>query len=347
MGSKTNLLLLIGATLCLTSALQAEDTPFLTADMYGWQLEKEDISYGDKSYMWMDMYTPKQKGDNDPNALDLKPVLIHCHGAGGTPEKDMYITRYFAKSGYVGFSIEYGKNKPNLFNYFKGVNFDDGINPAEQTKIEKAQAAVQEWRENIAECVNHVRENWKEYGIDPNRVVLSGGSQGAYLATQTAYDEALFGDNPVNSVLSLRGGSFAGGCMNKDYAPHFTDHALDTTYDDVPIFIAHGNKDKTNLHEASVMLNEDLTNQGVTTKFITLDKCGHSARDISKNPPIYNPTTEYKNGTHQDKTNGTPFEQNLAFFYDHLDLANINVPEPSTFAFLGLTLLGACSRRRK
>ncbi|HJW30308.1 MAG TPA: alpha/beta hydrolase, partial [Saprospiraceae bacterium] len=68
--------------------------------------------------------------------------------------------------------------------------------------------------QDVKRAIAWMRENAEQYGIDPDQIVLGGGSAGAHLALQAAYtaDDTLFTpielkgkDLSVNSVISLYG----------------------------------------------------------------------------------------------------------------------------------------------
>lgn len=91
-----------------------------------------------------------------------KPVIVFFHGGGFTKSNLTYTqfqhqAHYFSTIGFVAICAEYR------------TAYDDGFSPIHS--IQDAKAAIR-W----------VRQNHKKLGIDPNKIVVSGGSSGGYIA---------------------------------------------------------------------------------------------------------------------------------------------------------------------
>lgn len=118
------------------------------------------------------------------------PVMIFIHGgAWRTGKRSDYLPYLidYAKKGYITATVSYRLVKQAIF-----------------------PAAVQD-----ANCaVKWIKSHAGEYGIDPNRVVIIGGSAGGHLSLMVGYagEEELFnedclceGDSKVNVVIDLYG----------------------------------------------------------------------------------------------------------------------------------------------
>ncbi len=100
-----------------------------------------------------------------PGEREGAPVLIFMHGGGlnnGDKRRVQHIGRRFASEGFVTILNNYRLTPPN----------------AHPDHIEDAAAAFA-W----------VYRNISEYGGDPNRIFVAGGSAGGYLSALLAYDD--------------------------------------------------------------------------------------------------------------------------------------------------------------
>ncbi|WP_372948156.1 alpha/beta hydrolase fold domain-containing protein [Mariniphaga sp.] len=125
----------------------------------------------------MDFYRPK-------NADGPLPLLLFIHGGGWRSGKRsdylVYLTS-FAQKGYMTATVTYR---------LKG----DSIYPA----------AV----EDVTEAVEWLFKNGENYGYDPNRIALIGGSAGAHLAMMAGYGwenpaSQHTGEKPANRVKAV------------------------------------------------------------------------------------------------------------------------------------------------
>ncbi|HEY1172860.1 MAG TPA: alpha/beta hydrolase [Verrucomicrobiae bacterium] len=103
-------------------------------------------------------------------AGDQRPCFLTIHGGGwrgGEPRRMYPFAVYFAERGMVGISMEYRLVTT------KGTNtvFD----------------CVKDGRS----AVRYIRAHAKELGIDPNRIVVNGGSAGGHVAASTAMFEGV------------------------------------------------------------------------------------------------------------------------------------------------------------
>lgn len=105
----------------------------------------------------------------DHKTSDKRAVFITFHGGGWVNRDARYFypfADHFAQQGIVGVSVEY-----RLHDKDADVSVFDCVKDARS-------------------AVRYVRKHASELGIDPNRVIVSGGSAGAHLAAGTAlFDE--------------------------------------------------------------------------------------------------------------------------------------------------------------
>ena len=103
-------------------------------------------------------------------ASDKRPCFLTIHGGGwtgGEPRRMYPFAAHFAKQGLVGISLEY-----RLFN-----------KPAGSTPFE----CVKDGRS----AVRYLKAHAAELGIDPAKIVVSGGSAGGHVAAATALFEGV------------------------------------------------------------------------------------------------------------------------------------------------------------
>jgi acetyl esterase/lipase len=154
-----------------------------------------------------------------------------------------------------------------------------------------------------AEAVRWVRANADDYKVDPSRIAIGGGSAGASTAMMAAFREiSSIGPNAhVSVVLDLWGASAV---------PFLFNLISDVDKDDPPVFIVHGDADKTVLPSNSLALESRLNSVGVVNRFQPIPGAGHSCFD-----DYWNYIPEY-----QDIT----VDQDCAqFFYTHLNLVSL------------------------
>lgn len=104
----------------------------------------------------LDIYKPKNVEDN-------APLLVFIHGGGwkGGKRSDYLIYLLdFAKRGYITATVSY--------RLLKDSSYPGCV-------------------EDLRDAVNWFFENGKNYGYDPDRIALIGGSAGAHLALLSAY----------------------------------------------------------------------------------------------------------------------------------------------------------------
>lgn len=111
------------------------------------------------------IFDPKSKANKHPVFM-----IIHGGGwTGGEPRKFYPIAEHFARKGMMGVSLEY-----RLLNKKQGTTVFDCVKDGRS-------------------AVRYLRQHADELGIDPNQIVVSGGSAGGHVAVGTAllnFDEA-------------------------------------------------------------------------------------------------------------------------------------------------------------
>ncbi len=113
---------------------------------------------------------------------DRRPVFLTIHGGGWTGMKPRYFypfAKHFADLGMVGISVQY-----RLCNPKQGVTVFDCVKDARS-------------------AVRYVRSHAAELGIDPERIVVSGGSAGGHLAASTALFDGMDQEGDDTSVSCM------------------------------------------------------------------------------------------------------------------------------------------------
>ncbi len=223
------------------------------------------------------------------NPLSLKPtpVVLHIHGGGwnhGTKESQTGFSSYF-KAGFAVVNVEY-----------------------RLVQIATAPAAI----EDIRTALHYIKENSKKLNINPDKIVIEGGSSGAHLALMGGLLEnnrlfdtncsgeldmkvaAIISNYAPSDLPSLLTNSTLTNSLTKwlgDKAnnPEFVASVSPLTYikkSSPPVFIVHGNADKIVPYSQSVELQKKLNESGVYNEFITVDGGGHGSFEKEKKTEI-------------------------------------------------------------
>jgi len=196
---------------------------------------------------------------------DKVPVVVFFFGGGwtsGTPKQFYEQCRYFAEKGIVAISAEY-----RVYNKHNTTPFD---------AVSDAKSAIR-W----------VRKNAKELGINPNKIVASGGSAGGHVAACTAiiegYEEAdedssisskpnaMILYNPVLDTTEKGYGMAKVGEERKtDISPN---HHIKTGI--VPTLLFHGKADKTVPFENAERFNVLMDKSGNICQLESYEGKGH------------------------------------------------------------------------
>jgi acetyl esterase/lipase len=167
----------------------------------------------------LDIYKPKNVESN-------APLLIFIHGGGWSKgERSDYLIYLvdFAKRGYITATVSYRLLKDSPY-----------------------PGCV----EDIRDAVNWFYENGENYGYDPKRIALIGGSAGAHLALMAAYEW----EETKSDSAKIPGINYRIKAVVDIYGPVdlTTDYARNQSL--VTSFIAHSYTDRPDLYkEASPM----------------------------------------------------------------------------------------------
>ena len=158
-----------------------------------------DLEDQHETALKLDLYRPSD------DAATRRPAIIWVHGGGFAKgdkgdEPGAYMSKQFAKLGYVAVSINYRLLSGPRCSAAKGLGaacFNAGVEA-----VRDGQAAVR-W----------LRANADQYGIDVDRIAIAGESAGAIVAAGVGVssDLATEGSNPgyssaVRAWVSISGG---------------------------------------------------------------------------------------------------------------------------------------------
>jgi acetyl esterase/lipase len=287
MQSKTKIsfyLTFFGIMISLTSVAQIKDTvvpkPVAIPEGYSAQL---NVVYT-KVNGWegrADLYLA-------PKAIKPTPIVINIHGGGwrsGVKETQGGFNPFF-KAGFAVANMEYRLSGQA-----------------------SAPAAIEDTRCMLMYIIN----NAKQLNIDPNKIVIMGGSAGGHLALMAGLlgNDHRFDTNcpgteniKVAAIIDKYGimdvWDWTYGPEHKSSSPKLWlgDKANDTefiksvspisyvTKNSPPIFIVHGDADPTVPYQQSVDLFKKLQELSVKSEFITVQGGGHGKFDKEKNNEI-------------------------------------------------------------
>ncbi|MEY4054304.1 MAG: hypothetical protein RL034_1222 [Bacteroidota bacterium] len=213
----------------------------------------------------MDLYLP-------PSSGKPTPVIINIHGGGwnhGTKEEQGGFTPYF-KAGFAVANIEY-----------------------RLTSQATAPAAIEDTRCALIYLI----KNANALHLDPNKIVIMGGSAGGHLALMGGllqnnhiFDTNCMGVENINVAAIIDKYGIA-DVNDWAYGPYIKSKSatnwLGTKKEDQnfiksvspiswvkstspPVFIVHGDADPTVPYQESVALHQALLAAGVKTEFITI-----------------------------------------------------------------------------
>ncbi|WP_207421137.1 alpha/beta hydrolase [Desertivirga brevis] len=220
----------------------------------------------------MDIYVPRQSGRK-------RPLIIFIHGGGwvhGKKEQETDFAMFFEKN-FVVANIEYRVAR-------------QAVAPA---AIEDSKCALQ-----------YLIANADTYKIDRKKIVIMGISAGGHLALMTGLTakDAIFNDgctatpdkkSKVAAIIDVSGISDLNqwdalkktGSASRDWLDgreadiSFLHGLSPISYirkSSPPVFIVHGNKDRTVPFEQSKLLNLKLQRVGVPTEFKEVKNGGHA-----------------------------------------------------------------------
>ena len=175
-------------------------------------------------------------------------------------------------------------------------------------QVATAPAAI----EDIRTTLHYIKENAKKMNINPDKIVIEGGSSGAHLALMVGLLEnnRIFDTNCsselgmkvaaiisnyapsdlpsllINSTLTNSLTKWLGDKANNS---EFVASVSPLTYikkTSPPVFIVHGNADKIIPYSQSVALQKKLNETGVYNEFITVEGGGHGSFEKEKKTEI-------------------------------------------------------------
>lgn len=281
----------MAAMLSLSSLAQTKDTITIKPVVFpAGYVAKLDVVYT-KVNGWdgrADLYL-------NPNASKPSPVIINIHGGGwnkGTKESQGGFNTFF-KAGFAVANMEYRLSGQA-----------------------KAPAAVEDTRCMLIYLI----KNAKELNIDPNKIVIMGGSAGGHLALMGGLlgNDHRFDTNcpgvenvKVAAIIDKYGiadvWDWTYGPEHKSSSPKLwlgdnvkNDDFIKSvspinyvTKNSPPIFIVHGDSDPTVPYQQSVDLYKKLQKLGVKSQFITVAGGVHGKFDKEKNAEINNSIIEF------------------------------------------------------
>ena len=220
-------------------------------------------------------------------ALKPTPLVINIHGGGwnkGVKESQTGYNTFF-KAGFSVANMEYRLSQQAT-----------------------APAAVEDTRCMLIYLIQHA----KELNIDPNKIVIMGGSAGGHLAlmggllaNNTRFDTNCKGTNNIKvaaiidkyGITDLYDWSY-GKLKSKSALQWLGTKATDNdfiksvspisyiTKNSPPVFIVHGDADPTVPYQQSVDLYKKLQEVGVKSQFITVEGGVHGKFENEKNTEI-------------------------------------------------------------
>lgn len=229
----------------------------------------------------MDVYLP------DASVPRPLPVVVWIHGGGWvggskSAARELNICRTLAENGYAAFSIDYKLG-------------------TETTETDPAKVKPENvpWPQNLYDCktaVRFIRREAERFGIDPQRIAVSGGSAGGHLALvvglSAGNDRLNAGglyteqSNAISCIIDFYGPTDISGRRVARFAGKTAEeterNALDASpvrnlkKDSPPVLVVHGTKDKT----CDISFSEDLVAKmeevGTVHRFIRVEGGGHS-----------------------------------------------------------------------
>lgn len=195
-----------------------------------------------------DVYLPAHVASNTPAVL-----WLHGNHHDKTDARERNICSQLAGAGYVAVSVNYG-NWPDS-------DTNEEHSPRILQNIANARNAVRFFRAHAA-----------DYGIDPQRIALFGGSAGAWLALMVGLTH---GDAAFDATAPYPGVSSAVSAIGDFYAD--TDPWIKSkiTFRSPPVLIIHGKADPAADYHDSLNLNQWLDDAGVPHEMLLLDGVGH------------------------------------------------------------------------
>lgn len=184
------------------------------------------------------VYIPE---DYDPD--ETYPLIVYLHGSA-SDETNLLGAKYLIPEGFIALA-------PN------------GRGPSNCYTWDNAQT-------DISEVIDAVI---RSYRVDEDNIFLSGFSMGGYGVYRTYYETpgkfkalAVFSGNP-NIANQWSSG--------ENIYPDFTQQKYLKIFNNIPIFIFHGEEDRNCSFETTQQIIEKLSNAGANVKFVSEEDKGH------------------------------------------------------------------------
>ena len=155
---------------------------------------------------------------------------------------------------------------------------------------------------DVSRAIRHIKKSANDFGIDPDRIGVTGGSAGGHLALMVGLDsddglpdsadEVLRQDNRIAAVVAnyppvdirnsvgTRLGRFPALDFDKDLAAAISP-ILFVSRDDPPTLLVHGNQDTLVSDDNSKRILAALEKQKVTSKLVIIKGGDHGFRNPS------------------------------------------------------------------
>lgn len=254
-----------------------------------------DLTYGSGAANKFDLYVPAD------NSKETYGLIVYLHAGGfrtGDKSDDAKILQWLCSLGYVTAGINYT------------LNSDE--NPSSNIYTQSLE---------IKESIPYVVEEAGKLGYKIDRMAVSGGSAGGYLALIYAYRDADDSPVPVKMVFEGVGPSsfypedwksygldkdpeaaaafFSMMSGKKITSDMFGTEAYDQIMKDVspllwveedtvPTVLAYGVYDKFQPYEASIRLKEALEDNNIPHEYIVFEHSGHGLQNDNKKMAEYN-----------------------------------------------------------
>lgn len=233
-----------------------------------------------------------------PEGYEAKLDVVYSESNGWQGKEDIYYNRTAAKPTPVVFNIHGGgwnkgtKEAQGGFNSYFKMGFAVANIEYRLSGQATAPAAVEDVRAAILFVVEHA----KEFNIDPNKIVVLGGSAGGHLAlmagllqSDNKFDGAFkkvknykivaiinkygitdvgdwaYGEKKSKSAIQWLGDKSKDEAFVKSVSPIYY-----VTKTSPPVFIVHGDADPIVPIQQSINLKKKLDDAGVKNMFITI-----------------------------------------------------------------------------
>jgi acetyl esterase/lipase len=198
----------------------------------------------------LDVYRPAA------TAATARPAILLVHGGGfgaGDKRQPLYekMAGEFARAGYVAFSTNYR------------------LNPEKKLTV----AACENAFADVLAAWRWIKERHRDYGLDPDRMIIAGDSAGGAIAVKVGYDQAA---GKVGGCINLWGGMAPINPVRAHVPPWdqpITAYPLPAEVP--PTCIIHGTEDRVVPLQTSEELANELARAGVPHELHLLRDAPH------------------------------------------------------------------------